>query len=241
MKQIKDEFIKIVNEKNETSAKPKRDIASILTMTLSLIVILVAIVIMRSTSKRVEELESIVDSRNVTIEETTKEEMVTETETETVSIEETQTETTTEKETETPKKTVKKQTKATIEETVVVETEPVPVEIVKATNFEIDYIAKCTWAEAGNQPELGIRYVIDCILNLADINNVSVIEAINTYFNCAKDGNMAKATPTEHIYKLVNEELANRTSYEVLYFRTKHFHTFGTPFQQIGDHYFSTK
>lgn len=113
----------------------------------------------------------------------------------------------------------------------------------KLSDFEIEYLAKCTMAEAGNQDEIGKRLVIDCILNRLNDENFpnSVVDIINYpgQFEVVSNGSINVIVPTPDIYILIGEELVTPYNTEVLYFRTSHFHTFGTPLFQWGAHYFS--
>lgn len=107
---------------------------------------------------------------------------------------------------------------------------------------EFEYIVKTVWAESGNQDELGQRYVTDCIINRKKKykckNYYDVIQAKNA-FATYDNGAIEKAEPTTLTYKVVKEELEHQTNTEILYFRTKHYHTFGTPCFKHGAHYFS--
>lgn len=106
---------------------------------------------------------------------------------------------------------------------------------------EIYYIAQCVQSEAGNQCELGKRLVCDVILNRFDLEGYeSYADVINepNQFEVVSN-NSINCTPTDETYQIVLGELENRTNYEVLYFRTSHYHTFGTPLFQVQDHYFS--
>lgn len=113
----------------------------------------------------------------------------------------------------------------------------------KLLDFEIEYLAKCTMAEAGNQDEVGKRLVIDCILNRLNDENFpnSIVDIINYpgQFEVVSNGSINVIVPTPDIYTLIEEELISPYNTEVLYFRTSHFHNFGTPLFQWGAHYFS--
>ena len=112
---------------------------------------------------------------------------------------------------------------------------------VETAILDVEYLAKCVQAEAGNQDRLGKAYVVDCILNRFEAGNYSNIrDVINapSQFSCVVDGDI-KATPTQDIYEIIDEELKDRKDAEIKYFRTKHYHTFGTPCFQYGAHFFS--
>lgn len=110
---------------------------------------------------------------------------------------------------------------------------------------EIELLAKCIEAEAGNQSVYGKRLVCDVILNRVDDEDFpDSIEAVikqpyqfSTYWNGAVD----KADPTEDTYKAVYMELEERSYPGILFFDCGGYLPYGTPWRQVGSHYFSTK
>lgn len=105
----------------------------------------------------------------------------------------------------------------------------------------LEYLAQCVEAEAGNQGYLGKVYVADCILNLYDAGDYNnFYELINKkgMFSVVSNGSI-DCIPSEETYEIVASELENRTNSEIMYFRTKKFHSFGTPCFKYKDHYFS--
>lgn len=129
-----------------------------------------------------------------------------------------------------------------LETTSVVKSESKPKQKRVISEAEFEYIVKTVWAESGNQDELGQRYVTDCIINRKKKykckNYYDVIQAKNA-FATYSNGAIERAEPTELTYKVVKEELEHQTNTEILYFRTKHYHKFGTPCFKHGAHYFS--
>ena len=110
----------------------------------------------------------------------------------------------------------------------------------------LEYLACCVEAEARNQSELGKRLVCDTVLNRFDSGKYETLyDVINEehdgvyQYSVVEDGRILEVTPTEETYRIVAEEIENRTNTEVLYFRTKHYHTFGIPLLKEEDHYFS--
>ena len=102
---------------------------------------------------------------------------------------------------------------------------------------DIVLIGKVVQHEAGNQSDLGKRLVCDTILNRVESENFpnTVYEVINQpgqYCN-------PKKFPPDDMYKLVAEEIYTRTNHEVLWYRTKRYHKYGTPLVVEGNHYFS--
>lgn len=106
----------------------------------------------------------------------------------------------------------------------------------------LEYLACCVEAEAGNQSELGKRLVCDTVLNRFDSGKYETLyDVINeeNQYSVVGDGRILEVTPTEETYRIVAEEMNSRTNTEVIYFRTKHYHTFGIPLLKEDDHYFS--
>lgn len=111
---------------------------------------------------------------------------------------------------------------------------------------ELESLAILVQAEAGNQDELGKRYVADCVLNRMDSGDFpeSIEEVIYQkdpiQFSCTVDGNYEKAewTVTEDCFRIVLEEYENRTNDKIHYFRTDKYGT-GKPAFKHGAHYFS--
>ena len=126
------------------------------------------------------------------------------------------------------------------------ETEEELIVIPYISNEELDLLAKCVMAEAGNQEELGKRLVIDVILNRIDYdvfqnqNSITDVIFAEGQFEVVRLGTIYKYTPTDDIYNLIREELVSRTNNEVVYFRTGKYHSGGKPYDKVGDHYFST-
>lgn len=106
----------------------------------------------------------------------------------------------------------------------------------------LEYLACCVEAEAGNQSELGKRLVCDTVLNRFDSGKYETLyDVINedNQYSVVGDGRIFEVIPAEDTYRIVAEEIENRTNTEVLYFRTKQYHTFGTPLFKEDNHYFS--
>ena len=107
----------------------------------------------------------------------------------------------------------------------------------ECTPTEIVKIGMVVQHEAGNQSELGKRLVADTILNRVESpdfpNTVEeVLRQPGQYCNPSK-------YPPNDIYRIVAEEIYSRTNSRVLWYRTKTYHTYGTPILVEGNHYFS--
>ena len=108
---------------------------------------------------------------------------------------------------------------------------------------QIDLLARCVEAESGNQSVLGKRLVCDVILNrVASEAFPDGIEAVinqEGQFGVVANGSINTAVPSEETIAAVMTELNERIDTEVLYFQTGSYSKFGTPFDKVGDHYFS--
>lgn len=114
---------------------------------------------------------------------------------------------------------------------------------------EIELLALVVYAEAGNQDELGKRYVADCVLNRVDSERFpdSIEEVVYqknpVQFACTVDGALDRAgyNITDDCFRIAEEEYAERTDSTIIYFRTQQYSSSGHPAFKHGDHYFSTK
>mgnify|MGYP002853677077 FL=1 len=102
-----------------------------------------------------------------------------------------------------------------------------------------------TIAEAGNQSELGKRLVIDCVLNRIDSarwRDDDTIKEVITHpyqFETYTNGAYTRVELDESVGQLVEEEILNRTNYDVIYFRTGCYFSCVPAIMKEGDHYFS--
>lgn len=97
-------------------------------------------------------------------------------------------------------------------------------------------LAKVVHAEAEDQDMIGKRLVVDCVLNRVDCDAYP-----NHVFGVVlQDGQFVRSdTYTQDDMDAVEAEIEKRLDHDVMYFRTKHYHNFGTSLYQHGDHYFS--
>lgn len=112
------------------------------------------------------------------------------------------------------------------------------------TEEDIQLLAWVTMAEAEGEPVEGKRLVIDTLLNRIEDDGFpdsahGVVYQKNQ-FEAMWNGRSERCGATDEVVELVKEELVNRTDSEVLWFRSGHYHTFGTPVRSVGNHYFST-
>ncbi len=121
----------------------------------------------------------------------------------------------------------------------------------KVLNYDLDkwindisdteLLYRLVQAEAGGESSLGRRLVADCVLNMSRTMNISVKMAILNpgIFDVVSSGSIFLTTPSESTIQCVDTELKGQIDYGVMYFRTGHFHNFGIPYDQVGNHYFS--
>ena len=115
----------------------------------------------------------------------------------------------------------------------------------RLSDDDVELIAKVTWLESGGECEKTQRLVIDSILNRYDSkyfpDTIRKVVYQKNQYSVVSYSKFNSVTPRERIYELIEEELRNRTNDEVLYFRTNHYHRFGTPLFSIDNVYFSTR
>lgn len=117
--------------------------------------------------------------------------------------------------------------------------EEVEVITVKAPVFtDEEMIAKLVYAEANNQSMLGRVAVASVVLNRCDLYNQTVETVINSPNQFAE---CEWCPVTDENLRAVEIAIACRDLFpsDMAYFRSDHYHDYGEPFEQIGDHYFS--
>lgn len=112
------------------------------------------------------------------------------------------------------------------------------------TREEIELLAICVMSEAEGECEQGQRLVIDSVLNRVDNlhfpDTISeVIWQKNQYAGMYGD-RITRCYVMDELVKLVEEELENRTDYDVVFFNAGHYSDYGVPMFQVGNHYFSS-
>jgi len=113
---------------------------------------------------------------------------------------------------------------------------------------DLELLAICVEAEAGNQGLQGKRLVVDVILNRAEDHSgqwpdtISGVISQKNQFTSYWDGNMAGIwEPSEETYRAVRMEVEQRAYPGIYYFREGEWSDYGTQWEKIGAHYFSTK
>lgn len=113
---------------------------------------------------------------------------------------------------------------------------------------DLELLAICVEAEAGNQGLEGKRLVVDVVLNRVDDdtgtwgNTIREVITEPGKFSSYWDGGMEKIQEaSEETYRAVQMETAERGYPGIYYFREGGWSEYGTPWKKVGNHYFSGK
>ena len=102
-----------------------------------------------------------------------------------------------------------------------------------------ELIAMVVMSEAGNQDMLGKVAVASVVLNRCDYFGLTVESVVKAkgQFSFPYYGTVSK-----DCYRAVEIVQENRDLFPatMMYFRNTKYHSFGVPYAQLGDHYFST-
>ena len=125
-----------------------------------------------------------------------------------------------------------------------------------AADDEFELLCMVVMAEGGNtEPDKGIRYMADGILNRVDSKSFpGTIEEVCYEKHWSKKLNrwcwqfetvatdaIYKWVPTERAIRICAEEMEKRMNNEVLYWRTGYYHSNTSPIEHVGHHYYSGK
>lgn len=110
---------------------------------------------------------------------------------------------------------------------------------------ELEVLAKCVEAEAGNQSIEVKRAVISVILNRVDDDDwpdtISEVIADPYEFATYWNGRMDEVTPATSTYEAIACEMETRSYPGLYYFDMDKYLQYGTQYARMGDLYFSTK
>lgn len=105
----------------------------------------------------------------------------------------------------------------------------------------LDMLARCVEAEAGNQGLLGKRLVVDVILNRVDSerfpNDIASVISQKGQFAVYPNA-MSRVTISQETLDAIVLELERRTDDRILFFTARHYNKYCIPAYQCGDHYF---
>lgn len=110
------------------------------------------------------------------------------------------------------------------------------------TEKEYNLLLRVCMSECGGkngEPLEGKIAVVETILNRSEIYGKTIEEVVYdpNQYSVADNGE-----PDETVRKAVDIALISNTyPDDMIYFRSGYYHSFGTPYRQIGNHYFSLK
>lgn len=109
---------------------------------------------------------------------------------------------------------------------------------------DLELLAHCVQAEAGNQDLYGKQLVVDVILNRVDSdefpNSIEGVITQRRQFSVWSNGSIHRVTPDSETYESIRTELEERTDNTIIFFTAGKYNPCGTPAYKYGDHYFST-
>ena len=106
---------------------------------------------------------------------------------------------------------------------------------------ELDLLYRTVQAEGYTMGFEGMCLITDAILNLSRDRGCSVYETLTSgAYTVVNTGQIWRQSIYEETIAAVNAELGGQIDYDIKYFRTNHFHGFGTPCFAYGNVYFSS-
>ena len=112
----------------------------------------------------------------------------------------------------------------------------------EVTKDEYNLLLRVCMSECGGkygEPLEGKIAVVETILNRCEIYGKSIDEVVYEPYQYSTSDN---GEPDETVEQAVDIALReNIYPDDMIYFRTCNYHSFGEPYQQIGNHYFSLK
>ena len=106
---------------------------------------------------------------------------------------------------------------------------------------ELDLLYRTVQAEGYTMGFEGMRLITDAILNLSRDRGCSVYETLTSgAYTVVNTGQIWRQSIYEETIAAVNAELGGQIDYDIKYFRTNHYHGFGSPCFAYGNVYFSS-
>ena len=105
--------------------------------------------------------------------------------------------------------------------------------------FDREFLAKLLHEEAGSMGWTGQVYVCSAILNFCDVECVSLWRAGHNSNMFSVASYVDYARPDQMQYDVIDYVINGGRIYGVTYFRTRHYHNFGTPTCRVENVYFS--
>lgn len=106
---------------------------------------------------------------------------------------------------------------------------------------DIDFLAKLVFAEGGTMSWKGQVILCSAILNLCDYEEISVWDAGHNPNMFSVAYHVDNVIPSDTQYEVIDYVFNGGRVSDVCYFRTGHYHNFGTPYCYIDDVYFSSR
>ena len=110
----------------------------------------------------------------------------------------------------------------------------------EVTEDEYNLLVRVCMSETGGadgEPMEGKIAVVETILNRVDLGYGSISKVVKDAYSTHNNGQ-----PDDSCRQAVDTALSgNMYPDNMLYFRTGHYHNFGTPYKKIGNHYFSLR
>lgn len=107
--------------------------------------------------------------------------------------------------------------------------------------YDFDLLALTVQAEGYTMGYTGMRYITSSIINLARDRGCSIDEVITSgAYTVVNNGTIWKQTLYDDTIRAVEHDLyIEQIDTEIKYFRTNHYHSFGTPCFNWGNVYFN--
>lgn len=103
-----------------------------------------------------------------------------------------------------------------------------------------DLLYRTVQAEGYTMGYEGMRYITSAILNLARDRGCSIYAVLTSgAYTVVNDGSIWRQGIYPETIAAVDDDLNSQIDTEIKYFRTGHYHGFGTPVMQYGNVYFS--
>lgn len=106
--------------------------------------------------------------------------------------------------------------------------------------YDKTFFALAIQAEGYTMGHEGMRYIASAMINLARDRGCSVDAVLTSgAYTVVNDGTVWRKQLYPECMQVVEEELTEQIDTEIKYFRTNHYHGFGTPVFHYGNVYFS--
>lgn len=112
--------------------------------------------------------------------------------------------------------------------------------VFQVTDEEYDLLLRVCMSECGGkygESFEGKVAVVETVINRCEMYGKGVKDIV---YAPKQYSTIDNGEPDATVYEAVDYALSHNTfPDDMIYFRTKHYHSFGTPYEQIGNHFFS--